>query len=109
MKLPKQQLDELTEGLLKMLRPAEEPGTQIMQISGTQLTSNGVTKDINLKPIIGGKKYLYPAETMVPVDHKLKIAQIIDEAADISEMQQGLAAYLVKYAKENSEIFKPNK
>ncbi len=44
----------------------------------------------------------------VPVDHKFKIAKLIDEAKDLNDMQNKLGEYLAKYAKSKKAVIDAN-
>lgn len=68
-----------------------------MNVSGNTLISNGVQTDVKGELIIGSRKYLYPVEKMLPVNHAFKISELIEKAADLDEMHLLLAQYLNRY------------
>lgn len=97
MKLPEHQKKEIINGMLPVLIPFMEPGTELMEVSGNILISNGVTTDVKNNPIIGSKKYIYPVEKMLPVNHFFKISELIEKAENLEHMQTLLAEYLTKF------------
>lgn len=108
MKLPKQQLNQILDGMAEMLGPAEFDSTAVEEITGAELIKRGVRSFKNASGIteivnpLG--KYVQSRPVKVSVNHRRKMKQLIEEARDEDDMQTKLGAYLVKYARSMPEV-----
>lgn len=83
---------------------AQEAVDKVERVSGRNLIYNGVTKDANGAPILPGAQYdLYTSEIRA-INHRQKIGHIIADAANMEEMHDRLAAYLVKWATSRDAV-----
>jgi hypothetical protein len=99
MKLPKNDVQALIDGMLPQLRLTTSRRQFMEQMSGhTLINVHGITKDIKGNQVKPGQKYDAFVEKPVPVDHADAIREIIKKAKTINQMQDKLAAYLLENA-----------
>lgn len=109
MKLPYKQLTEILDGMEKMLKPATEETEKVIKAKGGKLLSMGIDhikKGGILVRVDPDGDYLYSQTVRVKINHRSRMKTIIESAKDMDEMQEALAAYLVKYAKAKDAITK---
>lgn len=106
MKLSKQNLNEIIDGLDELLLPATYTVTN--RRFGSTLIERGTTKDANGKDI--DPKILYTTKEPHQVNHKRALKKMIKKAKTDEEMQTLLAEYLVKYGrrKDRTELSSTN-
>lgn len=96
MKIKKQDLKQMIEGMLEYLQPAF---TQVHSKKfGYSLIESGVLKDAKGRDI--NPKLMYSTiEQGQPVNHERAMKKIIADAKDTKDMQEKMANYLLKYGK----------
>lgn len=104
MKLPKQQKDEIINGLLPLLIPVVEQQERVRKVEGRKCIYEGVTEDQKGNLIRPDEIYVLKDTVQVPVNHKSRLAEVIKRAATLDGMNEDLARYLVKFGKSKDAI-----
>lgn len=100
----KKMLDEL-EG---MLLPFKEKTTVIRRRKGSYLLNNGIT-EIRSKAgiftmVSAAKDYDVSEVVEVPVNHRRRMSQLLEEAKDMAEAEQKLGEYVARFANPSNFI-----
>lgn len=111
MKIPKQQLNEILDGMEKKLLPFTENMESIRNVSGKVLLAKGIyeakTKGGIMHPVKADGRYVTSIMKKSPVNHRRRLKAIIEEAKDMDDMTDKLGAYQFKFG--NPAFFKKAK
>lgn len=99
MKVTKIERRKIIDGLLPQLAPAFAETKAKKLVEGKSLIGRNVLKDIGGQRIVPGFKYEVDEVKRIPINHRLRLSQIIMKAKDFDDLSTKLADYLVTYSK----------
>jgi hypothetical protein len=102
--LPKQQRNEIINGLLPLLSEVIEHTQRVTKRMGATVLQNGVTHDLKGQPINPHILYAFMDSVPVKVNHRRRLLEVIDKAPTVKGMEEDLARYLIKFGKSKEAI-----
>jgi hypothetical protein len=99
MKVTKVERRKLIESILPQLAPAFVETKAKKTVMGTSLIGRNVVKDIGGETVQPGRLYTVDEVKKIPINHSMRLSDLIRQAKDFDDMTTKLAAYVVKHSK----------
>jgi hypothetical protein len=105
MKMPQRYAEDIITPALALLDPNQlHEQEEVVEADGSEMMKLGMYKTEDGVPVLHGVLYVYSRTVLAPVNHRKNLICLMEASANLEQMQNYLAEYLVRYGKPPAHL-----